>query len=346
MILSIVIPAFNVEGFLGKCLNTIVDSPCSPSVEVVIIDDGSTDGTSAIAAQFAARHSNVSVVSQENRGLGAARNVGLSRASGDYVWFVDGDDYLGPDALCQVISALSGASPDVLVVDLTCADESGATIDWIESGFGDSAGETMSGAKFFRRHYRTTYAVLFLFRRALLLREQLVFQPRINMQDAEFIPRALAVADRVFVSGIVGYVYVKRSNSYINSTDLLVRERYFASVVEVRMRLSAQFAQTSNAVMREGLRAKLDAVDGILMMAYVYDETDAKSLAIRLAALQEAGIYPFSIATSTSGPAPSVRDRVIRTLVNWTPDRFPPLFRSVRRNSVLRRVFRNRLRKA
>jgi glycosyltransferase involved in cell wall biosynthesis len=342
MILSILIAAFNVERFLDRCLSSIADQ-FSDLIEVIIVDDGSTDGTSTIAARFAARYTNISLVRQENSGLGAARNAGLSHARGRYVWFVDGDDFVSSDALRSIVSALNGASPDVLVLELSCADERGAPIDWIESGFRDSVGKTMTGAAFFRRHYRTTYAFLFIFRRELLFGNQLAFRPRINMQDAEFLPRALAVADRVFVSGIVAYVYVKRSNSYINSTDPLVRQRYFRSAVEVRRRLSIQFEQTNDAVMREGLCAKVDAVDGILMMAYVYDEIDAKGLATRLAILREERIHPFSAATSTSGRRPSVRDRVIRTLVNWMPSRFPPLFRSIRRNSLLREVLHSRL---
>lgn len=96
--LSIVIPAYNAENFLPACL-TSVDPTSHPDVEVIIVDDGSTDGTPMMCDAFAAEYTNVHVIHRENGGPPAARNAGCARSTGNWVWFVDSDDLISPYAL-------------------------------------------------------------------------------------------------------------------------------------------------------------------------------------------------------------------------------------------------------
>lgn len=96
--ISIIIPVFNIEKYLAACLNSIIHQ-ADTSLEVVIVNDGSTDNTGNIAANYAQKHNFVTVIHQANQGVSAARNRGLSAAKGDYVWFVDGDDFVNPSAI-------------------------------------------------------------------------------------------------------------------------------------------------------------------------------------------------------------------------------------------------------
>ena len=96
--ISVVIPVYNVEDYLEECLNSI----CSQSfkdIEIICVDDGSTDGSSDILKEYASRDKRIKVISQDNQGLGASRNNGLDIAEGKYVYFIDGDDYIDSDAL-------------------------------------------------------------------------------------------------------------------------------------------------------------------------------------------------------------------------------------------------------
>ena len=90
MTLSIIIPVFNTEAYLEKCVLSCLGGDS----EIVIVNDGSTDGSPALARKLAGEHPGIAVISQENAGLSAARNAGLRVAKGDYVWFVDSDDSL------------------------------------------------------------------------------------------------------------------------------------------------------------------------------------------------------------------------------------------------------------
>ena len=100
MKLSIIIPVYNVEKFITRCLHSCVSQNLSINeFEIVVVNDGTRDNSMKFVSQFAEEYSNISIINQENKGLSAARNRGLSVAKGDYVWFVDSDDYLDNKAL-------------------------------------------------------------------------------------------------------------------------------------------------------------------------------------------------------------------------------------------------------
>ena len=97
MHLSIIIPVYNVEAYVGRTLKSVFDTVVSPTdFEVIVINDGTRDGSMRIVRQYADRP-NITILEQENQGLSAARMNGLAVAKGDYVWFVDSDDWLVKD---------------------------------------------------------------------------------------------------------------------------------------------------------------------------------------------------------------------------------------------------------
>ncbi|WFE45224.1 bifunctional glycosyltransferase family 2 protein/CDP-glycerol:glycerophosphate glycerophosphotransferase [Verrucosispora sp. WMMD1129] len=116
-LVSFVVPAFRVQGYLRECLDSILAQPVA-DIEVIGVDDCSPDGSGDILAEYADRDDRVTAVRLDrNVGLGPARNVGLDRAVGEYVWFVDGDDWLTADCLVEVAARLRETRPDVLLVD-------------------------------------------------------------------------------------------------------------------------------------------------------------------------------------------------------------------------------------
>lgn len=96
--LSVIVPVFNTEAYVGKCIDSILDQQTAFEYEVIVIDDGSTDGSARILGQYA-NDPRVTVVRIANGGVALARNEGLRRARGKYVMFVDSDDYLPPDCI-------------------------------------------------------------------------------------------------------------------------------------------------------------------------------------------------------------------------------------------------------
>lgn len=115
--LSVVIPVYNVEGYLAECLDSVVAQEFT-DFDVVVVDDGSTDGSAAIASQYAERHRNISVISTENRGMSAARNLGIRHCSGEYLGFADGDDIVPAHAFGLMVSTLEESHSDFVVGSL------------------------------------------------------------------------------------------------------------------------------------------------------------------------------------------------------------------------------------
>jgi CDP-glycerol glycerophosphotransferase len=109
--ISVVVPVYNVADYLADCLDSILRQSVA-DIEVVAIDDGSTDGSPAVLAAYADRDARVRVIRQDNAGLGAARNTGIDNARGDYLWFVDSDDLLAPGALQTLLTPLQATGSD------------------------------------------------------------------------------------------------------------------------------------------------------------------------------------------------------------------------------------------
>lgn len=93
MLISVIVPVYNVKNYLKDCISSII-SQSYRDIEIVIIDDGSTDGSGVICDEYAKRDNRIIVIHQKNKGLSAARNAGLDISSGDYVCFVDSDDWV------------------------------------------------------------------------------------------------------------------------------------------------------------------------------------------------------------------------------------------------------------
>lgn len=109
--LTVVVPIYNVEDYLDDCLRSLAAQTMADS-EIVMVNDGSTDGSARIARRFAAQDERFRLVEQENAGLGAARNTGVTVARGEFLTFVDSDDVVPPDAYERMLAALDASGSD------------------------------------------------------------------------------------------------------------------------------------------------------------------------------------------------------------------------------------------
>lgn len=110
---SVIVPAYNVEKYLSKCIESITTQTYE-NLEIILINDGSPDDCLAIMQRYARQDSRIIVVSQENEGLSAARNAGLEIATGDYVAFVDSDDWIEPDMFSELERRIRQEMPDFI----------------------------------------------------------------------------------------------------------------------------------------------------------------------------------------------------------------------------------------
>lgn len=140
---SVIVPVYNSEKFLSRCLDSIVAQ--KGNFEIIAVNDGSTDNSAQILSSYAEKYGNITVITQKNQGVSAARNLGMAKADGKYITFVDSDDWLEPDALTRAVSALLQDSPDILLVGFYDVYDH----EWVRRTGGDSAvSEAPEEAKF------------------------------------------------------------------------------------------------------------------------------------------------------------------------------------------------------
>lgn len=222
-LLSIVLPVYRVQGYLRQCLDSVL-SQSFGDFEVIAVDDCSPDNSGAILAEYAARDPRVRVVTApENVGLGGARNLGLQEAAGEYVWFVDSDDWLAQGALAAVAKRLRDTEPEVLVVGWD-------RVHW--NGPVDAAAGKKTLAKapktFTVEQYPALLDVLHVawnkvVRRDLLLKLGFAFQPG-WYEDVSFTYPILLAADRISTLPRVCVHYRQRRTGAITRT---VGDRHF-----------------------------------------------------------------------------------------------------------------------
>lgn len=117
-LVSIITPVYNAEKFLEKSIGSVIDQSYE-HLELLLVNDGSTDSSEAICQQYSSADKRIKVVSQANSGPAAARNTGLRHATGEYIFFLDADDFIVPDALEKMVKAYSECQPDLVMCNFS-----------------------------------------------------------------------------------------------------------------------------------------------------------------------------------------------------------------------------------
>ncbi len=195
--LSIIIPVYKVESYVEQCLRSCAQQAGIPAsdYEIIVINDGSPDHSPDICERVAGEFPNIRMVSQSNAGLSAARNKGLSLAQGDYIWFVDSDDWIEPACLQALFQRLKETDyPDILHLQ--------GRIDYEDGRYDDdyyhySFDGIIDGREQMRRGGFHTLAQWALYRRAFLEEHHLRFFQGIYHEDNEFKPRVCYLAKSI-----------------------------------------------------------------------------------------------------------------------------------------------------
>jgi CDP-glycerol glycerophosphotransferase len=196
--ISVVVPVRNVQGYLTECLDSVLEQQ-SVDAEVVVVDDASTDHSGELLDERAASDERLTVLHlPSNSGPGPARNAGLARASGEYVWFVDGDDRIIPGALAAVEAALLADKPDVLVVGVARERWNRSVARWTTPVV------QPAGVAALARSLPPLGALVV--RRSFLAESGIEFGPG-WYEDVSFVASALARTERVSAFEPAVYVY-------------------------------------------------------------------------------------------------------------------------------------------
>ncbi len=254
MLLSIIIPAYKVEKYIERCLNSII-CQINEDVEVIVVDDGSPDSSGQIAECYAKTKKNIRVVHKENGGLSDARNAGLQVARGQYIMFVDSDDYLTEKCLPDICYFILNNPSDVYVGNANFEYESG-----LKSGhvFSSDIETPLSGEEFMVNELKCNTMMmavwLYIYRSDFLRKNDLFFKMGILHEDEEFTPRVLLAAKMVRNTGITHYNYLIRENSITTASK---KDKNSVDIFDILKGLEKQYDTIDNLKHKKILKNSL-----------------------------------------------------------------------------------------
>ena len=276
MLLSVVIPFYQVEKYIGDCLALAAEiSDC----ELLLVDDCGSDASAQIAADFCRTHANARIIRREkNGGLSAARNTGFAQAQGEYVYFLDSDDLLQPDALMALVREAHAKELDVAKArfvyfdDASGAETAGPDIEWTDVTTGGElfAAQCRAG-KYEPMVWQCVYRRSFLEAHALTMAEGLLFE------DELFQAPALLCAQRAAAYEMEILLYRQRAGSIMGS--FAKSSRWCESYLEVCRRLSALAQELDDGEAKRALKKRVGQIalsTAKNIAAYGLPETIAK----------------------------------------------------------------------
>ncbi len=212
-------PSYNVEQYIKDCLASCVNQDFDKdNYEIIVINDGSKDSTLDVVNTFIEQNNttNIRVVSHENCGLSATRNRGINLAQGDYIWFVDSDDWIAEGSIKEIFETVErNNSPELVVLNTIL--RKGGVDSVIERNLSDEVG---SGEYIYNNSYIFPYsgAPFYVYKRSFLNDNNLSFKEGIYFEDCLFTPIVLSLAERCCYYSKPAYIYRLRENSITTSS--------------------------------------------------------------------------------------------------------------------------------
>lgn len=210
--ISIIIPIYNAEKYIEDTLKAVVEQTIFTDLEVILINDGSTDNTCDICAEFAEKYANIILINQDNTGVSVARNTGLKYATSNYITFLDADDYIEKKLYEKELELIETYKADVACVDFVKVHSDGKTVKYRNN---------------FIAEWKESYSILTNFFSGVIGNQVVdkIFSKRV-LEDIEFYNKYKIGEDMLFVyealkkaravvmdTNICGYHYVVRDNS-------------------------------------------------------------------------------------------------------------------------------------
>lgn len=214
--LSIIIPMYNVEQYIGNCLDSCLNQDLpKDEYEIVVVDDGSPDNSSSIVEGYMKKYSNIRLIHRENGGLSAARNTGLREAKGEYIWFVDSDDWIESNCLGFLVNTAKDNDLDVLCFGLQLVYPDGRKTKYNIKC--EESGKVYKGEDFICRVKMPSAAWVAIYNRTFMESNRLSFMEGILHEDQEFTPRAYALSSNIVFLNKAIYYYNQRDGGIMKS---------------------------------------------------------------------------------------------------------------------------------
>ena len=301
---SIIIPIYNVAPYLRKCLESVLAQDIDESeYELILVDDGITDPSSAICDTMKNSYANIHVIHQSNQGLSCARNTGIKAAKGKYIQFVDADDYLESNVLGRLVEKMENEQLDVLrfqyrYVRTIGKQTTNDATDWKYEEFElhpksprvlDNNTQIVDGGTYLNtRMSYSCFVVQFMIRRELL--KDCLFTKGIYYEDADWTPRMIMRAYRITADPVMVYNYFIREGSISTSKNesnkrKLLEDKYYLIKVLQGLKHSSPDTRWLDGMIASVI---MEILNSIVFLYW----TERKEIWARLETM---GVYPISL---------------------------------------------------
>lgn len=235
--LSIIIPIYNVELYLDKCLDSLFQQGIDENdFEVVLVNDGSTDHSLEIANSWVAKHCNISIYNQDNKGQAAARNLGIDKSQGRYVMFVDSDDFLIDNTVGSLLDKTVQKDLDVSIFRMVCMINTGELK--LNNNFIDTfSSKVITGEDVLLNEKNIGSVCAKFYRRQFLKENELYFNLGIMHEDVDFSYHSLVFARKVMYFDENVYVYRWNATSTDRFLSLEKKEWSIKSNISISINL-------------------------------------------------------------------------------------------------------------
>ena len=266
--LSVVVPVYNVENYLPKCLDSLLATEGIDSAEIILIDDGSTDKSGQIADEYSSKHPNIRVIHKENEGPSAARNLGIKEASGRYISFCDSDDEVVPDLYKRIVKMSLDAEYDMIVWDSDLLIETEKSLanrnkSYFSHGGLEKKEKVYTGKEFLETLLKNSgdfVATVWLgaYRKSFLVDNKIFFEKGLIHEDELWVPKAFINAQSVLYIPEDIYLYRARKGSIMNP-DTKDRSKHVASLMQIYPSLYGYYDEVlaDDPTLRELIEANL-----------------------------------------------------------------------------------------
>ena len=209
--LSIVVPMYNSEKYIGNCLNSLLNQEIpSKNYEIIVVNDGSTDNGEQIVRDYQSKNDNIKVVTVKNGGQSYARNIGIDSANGDYIFFVDSDDYISYNSISKVLEKTIKNNLDMMFFDLKRVEDNSK----IKGDYNnDNEVKIIDGIEYFANNNVNNGPWHFFISKKFIEKNNLKFVEGRFCEDGMFLISCIFAAKRVSKCNTDIYRYVVRKNS-------------------------------------------------------------------------------------------------------------------------------------
>ncbi|MCI6278992.1 MAG: glycosyltransferase [Porphyromonas sp.] len=229
--ISFIVPVYKVEKYLPGCIESIIGQTYS-DFEVILIDDGSPDRCGEICDEYAAKDARIKVIHQNNGGLSRARNRGMDEAQGEYLWFVDSDDYITEGCLSNIVHQLEGQDLDMLILSYLLDFEEVGNKELVKNRGG---ADIITGEDYVKGDYYEAFAWLKVTRASVFKAHNLRFHEGLQYEDIQLMPFLMRHVERLAFSNLEdgAYCYRIRPGSITTTTDVDKQKRQIGMCFEI-----------------------------------------------------------------------------------------------------------------